>query len=96
MIVHHQNHVAGFAGGHTFYFNLQSLIFGGLVATPPQPSPAADHIQGVFGQFLPTRDGGSTFTANNVQGVFGEFALVLQNAPAVQVAEAFIPRILII
>lgn len=40
-----------------------------------------DHVQGVFGEFIPVIDGaGGTLTADQVQGIFGEFKPVLDNA----------------
>ena len=41
----------------------------------------ANHIQGVFGKFVPVLDfATNAATADNVQGVFGQFAPVLDEA----------------
>ena len=41
----------------------------------------ANHIQGIFGEFLPVIDiAGGILTANQEQGIFGEFKPVLDNA----------------
>ena len=39
-----------------------------------------NHVQGVFGEFVPVLDESVTFSQDNVQGVFGQFMPVLDEA----------------
>ena len=47
---------------------------------------SGNHVQGVFGQFVPVLDESVAFSQDNVQGVFGQFVAVLDEAAGAVVA----------
>lgn len=49
-----------------------------------------NHVQGIFGEFVPVLDESVSFSQDNVQGVFGQFVPVLDEAAGAAAAGTYV------